>query len=221
MGAPARLYKYLPLAFVQRVIRRGDFLFRNLSYFRQLEHAGRGDLLEGLHMDRPDNPVRLTRQDGHVWEGEAAFLNSVEQDRILIFCLSTELSPSLFDEFQADACIEFVHPDQLLRRAETVIGGQARFAPDGMLHREVLYYSPNRELGASVTDVRVLPFVKHEAYRHQAEYRLVASLRGGLKLTRRIVNSLFTFDEELARARPGHRHIFLGSLEAMVKVHKR
>jgi hypothetical protein len=73
---PERLYKYLPLRFVESVVGRGDILFRNLAYFRKVEDRGRTDLLEGLHMDYPDNPITIdAAAGGRLWHGRAAFLN--------------------------------------------------------------------------------------------------------------------------------------------------
>jgi hypothetical protein len=42
---PDRLFKYLPARFAPAVVERGDLLFRSLSYFRGLEHKGKGDIL--------------------------------------------------------------------------------------------------------------------------------------------------------------------------------
>lgn len=44
-------------------------------------------------------------------------------------------------------------------------------------------------------------------------------LRGGLKLTERIVTQRFTFDEEIAAGKPAHRSVVIGSIEDIVKIH--
>ena len=61
---PTRLYKYLPSRYLDAFVHRGEILFRNMAYFRKIEDKGRADLLEGLHVDRPDGGLMLTRQDG-------------------------------------------------------------------------------------------------------------------------------------------------------------
>jgi hypothetical protein len=222
MQTPERLFKYLPSRFVERVLRRGDLLFRNLSYFRRIEENGRGDLLEGLHMDYPDNPIKIETTDGRVkWEGRAAFLNRVNSDKLYVFCLSRELSPALYGEFGADACIEITDAPEFLRRSERVIATQVRFAESGLLHGPVLYYVPNQPLDADVTDVRVIPFCKHESYRLQVEYRLAVATRGGLSLTRQIVNKLFSFEEDVAACTDGSRHVIVGAIHDIARVHCR
>jgi hypothetical protein len=215
------LFKYLPSKYLPSFLERGDLLFRSLSYFRHIEEQGRGDLLEGLHMDRPDSPITIRTVDGSWhWEGDGAFLNRIKPDRLLVFCMSEMLSEDLFREFSADACVEIVDPGEFLRRCSAVINRQPRFRESGLLHRRVLYYAPNRPLGASPKDVQLLPFCKHNAYSHQHEYRLAVALKGGLRLTQQIVNKLFTWDEELAKATTTERHVVIGPLKDIAVVHR-
>ena len=221
MNSPARLYKYLPSRLAASVVAKGDLLFRNLSYFRKIEGIGRQDLLEGLHLDRPDNPVRIQTQDGRAWEGPAAFLNSIDQDRVFVFCLSTEHSDDLYREFEADACIEILEPEAFLSQVRRVVSRQRRFASSGLLDGRVVYYAPNRDLGLDPTDVKRIPFFKHEAYANQSEYRLAVALDRGLSLKRRIVNHLFSFEAELEASASAERHVLVGSIAGLTKIHFR
>lgn len=217
---PTRLYKYLPSKYLTKVVERGDLLFRNLSFFRQSEAEGRRDLLEGLHMDKPDNDLTLQTLDGRkTWKGQGAFLNSINSNKLFAFCLSEKHTPALYDEFEADACIEILHPDEFLHRCDATISRQRRFSDSGLIHGEVEYYAPNKSAKRNVKDPRQIPFFKHEAYHHQLEYRLVVALHGGLQLTERIVNHLFSFEEDVASGRPDHRHVFIGSITDIVKIH--
>jgi len=218
---PLRLYKYLPSEFVPAFLERGDLLFRSLSYFRKLEERGRQDLLEGLHMDYPDHDVTLDSADGRIhWKGRAAFLNSVNPDRILVFCLSERLAPELFVEFNADACVEIRDPNEFLARCRRAIARQKRFDLAGLLHGSTEYYAPNAAAKGDVKDPRSIPFFKHVLYSRQAEYRLALALRGGLRLTQRIVRQGFSFEEELANAKPTSRHVFVGRLSDIAEMHQ-
>lgn len=218
---PEQLFKYLPSEFVKRLVDRGDLLFRNLSYFRKIEERGRGDLLEGLHMDYPDHDITLDTLDGRVhWKGRAAYLNSIDSDRLFVFCLSEELSPHLYSEFSADACVEISDTTEFLLRTSGRISSQPRFSESGLLHDRVEYYRPNKGVERNVKDPRCIPFFKHEAYAHQREYRLAVALRRGLRLTQSIVNQQFTFDEEVTAGREAERHVFIGSLKDIVRIHR-
>jgi len=75
----------------------------------------------------------------------------------------------------------------------------------------VEYYAPNRKVERDIREARWLPFFKHENYSHQEEYRLAAALKGGLRLTQRVVDERFTFEEEVAAGKPTERHVFIGS----------
>jgi hypothetical protein len=210
----------LPSQFVPAVLKRGDLLFRNLSYFRQIEERGRRDLLEGLHRDYPDTPITIDfiGQDLR-WEGRASFLNCVNADRLLVFCLSLELRQNLFAEFSCDACIQFNEPVEFVRRCAMAVGKQSRFAESGLLSGPVVYYAPNRNLDADIHDPKVVPFCKHELYSYQNEFRLAVALRGGLKLHQHIVNEEYSFEEEAQKGRPDHRHVFVGPLADIATVH--
>jgi hypothetical protein len=220
VGTPSRLYKYLPSAFVETLVERGDLFFRNLSYFRKIEDKGRNDLLEGLHMDRPNNPITLQAPDGQVlWQGRAAFLNSINANGVFVFCLAEVLSESLFQEFEVNACVEIVDPGEFIQRCDATIRTQSCFSESGLLHGRVEYYAPHQPAQGDVTNPRTIPFFKHQAYSHQTEYRLAVAIKGGLQLTRSIVNDLFTFDDEVAAGIEDNRHIFIGSIRDIVKVH--
>lgn len=220
MGTPSRLYKYLPSGFVETLVERGDLFLRNLAYFRKIEDKGRNDLLEGLHMDRPHNPITLQTLDGKaLWRGRAAFLNSINANDVFVFCLSEVLSESLFQEFMVDACVEIVDPCEFIQRCDAMVRTQSCFSESGLLHGSVEYYAPHQPVRGDVTNGRMIPFFKHESYSHQGEYRLVVAIKCGLQLTRRIVNDLFTFDDEVTSGIEGSQHILIGSIRDIVKVH--
>jgi hypothetical protein len=220
MDTPTRLYKYLPSKFVQQFVERGNLLFRNLSYFRQIEERGRADFREGLHVDYPDNDITIQTLDGRVnWKGRAKFLNSIDPNRVFIFCLSEIFSPMLYAEFNTDTCVEILDPKKFLKRCNNIMFRQPRFSGSVLLHDRVEYYAPNKAVVRNVKDPRLIPFFKHETYLHQQEYRL-AALHHGLQLTQRIVKERFTFDEEVTAGTPAKKHVCIGSISDIVKVHR-
>ena len=221
MSTPMRLYKYLPQQFVKKFVDRGNLLFRNLSYFRKIEDKGRNDFLEGLHMDYPNNDMIIETTNGRTrWEGRAAFLNSINPDRVFVFCLSEILSNELFIEFNADTCVEIIETEEFISRCNETISRQQRFSESGLLHDRVEYYAPNKRTKRNVKDPLCIPFFKHKSYSHQREYRLSVSTHGGLNLKKRIVNKLFTFNDEVATGKSAHRNVVIGYIGDMVKIHK-
>jgi hypothetical protein len=220
---PARLYKYMPLKHVDAFLAKGAVLFRNLAHFRKCEEKGRSDLLEGLHMDHPDNPVMLRSVNNPgqtLWAGDAAFLNSIDPNKVFVFCLSHDLSDALFEEFRSDACVEIIDPKQFIARVTRQVRGLLSFRQHGLLHGPVHYYAPNKPTKASVENPLTIPFFKHEAYSHQHEYRLVLPLRNGLKLKQSVIHwKLHSFDDEVATGMSKEKTISMGTLADICKVH--
>lgn len=220
---PGRLYKYLPSCYADSFVERGVVLFSNLAHFRMSEDIGRRDLLEGLHRDYPDNPVTIKAMHGHGWfRGRAAFLNSINTQRLFVFCLSEILDDSLFKRFSSDACVEIVNPLEFIRRCRVAVGKNFRFRDSSLLDGFISYYLPNRPAPIDVTNPRQLAFCKHEAYAVEREYRLAFPLKGALKQTRRIVRMEgFSFDEEIAALISAKQKVIIGSISDIATVHTR
>jgi len=219
MEVPGRLYKYLPSCYADSFVERGVVLFRNLAHFRMIEDIGRRDLLEGLHMDYPDNPVTITSLHGRGWfRGRAAFLNSINTQRLFVFCLSEILDDSLFEKFSADACVEIVNPLEFIRRCRVAVRKKFYFRDSDLLYRAISYYLPNRPAPIDVTNPRQLAFCKHEKYAVEREYRLAFALKGALKRTRRMVriDEGFSFDEEIAALNSDKREVMAPSATSLL-----
>lgn len=219
---PNRLFKYLPDRFATRFVEKGRILFRSLSYFRKIEDLGRSDYLEGLHLDYPDNPITIKAvETGFSWSGRAGIINSIKQDRVLVFCLSQQLSSRLYDEFKTNICVEIYDVNEFIRRIEYRINQQVRFSAAGFAHGKVEYYEPNRPIGTDITKPHNIPFLKHIKYSHQREYRLMVSLSGGMEIVRTIVLPSHDLSDDIATCATTHRTLTIGTLRDIVKVHKR
>ena len=101
-----RLYKYMPSKYLADFVDGGRVLFRNLTYYRQLDKGEQGDPYEARHIDRPGGGVRLTSSRGVTLEGDFAFVNATRSDEIFVTCFSTRHDTTLYSAFGADACVE-------------------------------------------------------------------------------------------------------------------
>jgi hypothetical protein len=222
MAVPGRLYKYLPSRYLDSFVGQGLLLFRNLTHFRKIEDIGRRDLLEGLHLDYPDNPVSVTSLDGSArFYGRAAFINSINTQLLFVFCLSEILDDSLFKKFSSDACVEIINPSEFIRRCRVAVAKTFFFRDSPLLDRGISYYMPNRPAPIDVHNPRHLAFCKHESYADEHEYRLAFALRGAFKQTRRLVRmgGGFSFDEELEVLTSDKREVTIGPISDIVTVH--
>ena len=210
------LYKYLPTQFAVPFVERGEVLFRTLSYFRKIEHAARGDAIEGVHMDVPAHHVLLeVPRLGKTFVGRYRALNSIDQVRVYAFCCSRSYSNEMKEEFGCDRCVAIHDPDTFFLRCRTAARRHATLEPPGLLHREVAYYASTGESPLPITDPHALPFLKHRDFASQDEYRAVFATTGGFNITRRIVQPAFTFDEEIQQAPCFERLLRLGSLKGV------
>ena len=212
------LFKYLPLMFAESFLERGEVLFRTLSYFRGVEHAARGDEAEGVHIDAPDNDVTLETNTGIKVAGRFRYLRSVNQERIFAFCCSTRLDDELFAAFDADACVVIKDTETFFARCAAAVRRPLPIEPPGLLHGPVTYFAPNRPPGLDITNPRNIPFLKHESFAAQTEYRVVFARRGGFNMTQRIVQPAFTFQEEIESAHRFQRLVRLGNLRGVAEL---
>ena len=210
------LYKYLPARFAEAFVERGEVLFRTLSYFRKVEHAARGDEIEGVHVDAPDHDVSLTvARLGKTFVGRYRMLNSVEQEHVFVFCCSQTYSEDLLREFNCDRCVAIVDPAAFFLRCRTAAKRQAVLVSPGLIHRSVTYYMPHEASELAIDDPHTLPFLKHASFSAQDEYRAIFATPGGFRITRRIVLPQFTFAEEIERARTSECLLRLGNLRGI------
>jgi hypothetical protein len=217
---PERLFKFIDGRYAEAFIQEGVMLFRNLSYFRTIEHAERGDFKEGLHRDHPDHPVEITNlTTGRIIRGDFAALNSIRSDKVFAYCLTTTFDPRLFHEF-GDTCIEIHNVSVFVKRAQSAIARLVDIDTPKLLARHVIYYDENRSTDEDIKNGRVIPFLKGRRYENQREFRLIFGRRGAFEVTMRITNSLHTFDEELKALRTASKLLKLGPLGDICIVHR-
>jgi hypothetical protein len=221
LSYPKKLYKYLPSKYLASTIQ-GEILFRNFTYFKQQEGKTRGDYLEAIHRDNPDNDITITRmKDGVPRNYDASFLNSTNSDLIFMFCTSLEFSPNLFEEFGCDACIEIIDPVEFCRRIRVVVKQKYSTHKTGLLSGEINYYQPNKPVGHNIKGATVLPFLKDEIYSEQSEFRFVFGTRKAFKLKQQIIlNKGYDFKTEAMKGNAKSKIIRIGSIEDIVIVHK-
>ncbi|MEN6488183.1 MAG: hypothetical protein ABFD66_04760 [Smithella sp.] len=221
MSASKKLYKYLPSQFVNAVIQEGILLFRNLSYFRQHEDNRRGDPLEGFHRDNPDNDITAKNPSlGMAIKGDFSFLNSTNTDLIYVFCLSKALNQRLFNEFEADACIEIIEIEEFLKRTKIAVENLPSVHNSGLLSDSVNYYQDNAPAGFDIKNPKNLSFAKGIHYQHQEEFRVVFGLQNAFDLTQQLViNRMYDPLGEAKKGVPKEKQIKIGNMVDIARIH--
>lgn len=213
---PSRLYKYLPSKFTG-YLQSGHLLMRNLVSFVKYEDGGvRGDVHEGLHVDWPDHDVTISSlANNSTITGSFGAVRDTHQDKVYIFCLSTDLKLELFEEFQADSCIEISNVEEFLCRYKRAIDKSPRFRnyPSKLgLYGKVEYYDFNSTVDLDISNAWNLPFFKKSNYSYQSEFRLCAAEPGAFKEEMMLVTSQFEFEEIAKKKKPENFTLKIGSI---------
>jgi hypothetical protein len=211
---PERLYKYLPSKYVENVLRRGELVFRNLTYFRQYEGKQRGDPLEAHHRDNPDNDIQITNLSTRkIIKGDFSFLNTTDSDLIYVFCMSRTHCLNLYKEFNSDACIEITNVRTFLLRTRMKVKHLVSCHESGLLHEDVKYYAANKLAEFNIKDPKELAFAKGESFKDQCEYRLIFGTKRAFKLVQKIViNAAYDFRGEAIKGKVDEKLIKIGDM---------
>jgi hypothetical protein len=203
------LYKFLPEAFAASLLD-GTILFRNLIYFKRLEHDPRVDRFEGIHSDAPDHDVKLTDvKTGRSISGRYAFHNTSKKlEHIFVFCTSLACGDALM-KF-GETCVRINDAEEFTRRIRRALTRKKtllRLEKPVLLAKSVTYYHPNEAAPQhiDVKNPRHLPFVKRYDYADEQEFRFVFARRGGYELKERIVTRYYSeLDDRAGRKEAEH-----------------
>jgi hypothetical protein len=178
------LYKYLPSKYLEAFVKRGELLFRSLSYFKNYEELQvRGDRDEGKRLFQPSQGLEVTKTEtGEKLLLPWAFEASVKDREIFVFCMSLQQTPELANEFKTDTCVEIQDPVALLSRVRSALALRRWVKHGRLLHGTVDYYSPAEPPLAEWAVPERMIMRKTADYRHQQEYRLAFGRGDALKV---------------------------------------
>ncbi len=216
------LYKYLPSEFVDTVRTEGKLLFRNLSYFKQIEDKVRGDDLEGIHQDKglSGDGFDVILEDGTKLKG-LHFKNSIDSDKVFVFCLSTVFDEKLFDEFECDACIKINDVAELINRC--VLNIRKRTDTDELYYGNVEYYEFNKKTKGNIKNPKHIPLFKHSRYKDHNEFRMYFAIEDGFTLKQVVTikgNPFNLPEDKTTKSKPTSKDILIdiGNIEPFTEV---
>lgn len=217
------LYKYISSKYVDAFVRRGEVLFRALSYFRDYEEEQvRGDEFEGTRLHRPEHglEITLTKTQEKIMLPHS-FESAVNEDDIFVFCLSTYFSIDLAAEFNADACIEIYRPAKFISEIRAALARRASIKSKMLVHGEVKYYIKEEPPIVDWALPERIAMSKRRAYEAQHEYRIAFAVNDAFRVENTRLRLVAPGDRRTLRS-PIHpeRLLKLGSLAATCKVHR-
>lgn len=216
------LYKYIPAQYVDGFVRRGEVLFRSLSYFRDYEDQVRGDEFEGTKLHRPEQGLEITltkTQEKIVLPH--SFESAANEDDIFVFCLSTVLSAELAAQFNAGVCIEIHRPANFISKIRAALARRPSIKNKFLVHGEVNYYAKEDLPIVDWALPERIATSKLQTYASQHEYRVAFAINDAF----RVENTRLRLIEPGDRRHPrSHAHpeylLKLGSLKDFCKAHR-
>jgi hypothetical protein len=159
---------------------QGRMRFRALSHYRDIEDFGvRGDEFEGSSVFSPVGGLQITKiATGDPISLPGSFLSTVSQNDVLVLCMSRALSRTLWDRFEASACVEVTDVPTFCNRVQTALPNVSFADPDlrgPRIGHPVQYYSPQIGGDSRWALPERIAIAKRDTFRWQQEYRLVFS----------------------------------------------
>ena len=218
-----KLYKYLTAHYAERMLCRGEVLFRSLSYFRNLEKDGvRQDDNEGILSHRPALGLEITKvESGEVITLPHRFEAEAKVDQIFAACFSTEFSKDLAAEFDANACVEIADSIKLVAKIRSAI--RLRTAIDKtVLPFGLVEYRNGEE--APIVDWALperIVMLKRVEYERQKEFR-IAFAEGDAFAVENVALQLQFGERPPTEKRPNYpEHLLkLGNLNKFCTIHR-
>lgn len=186
------IFKYTPAKYVEGFVRRGEVLFRSLSYYRDYEEQQvRGDKHEGTRTHSKRGGLALTMvESGEIVTFNGSFESNAKTDDIFVLCLSTELSPRLAHDFATATCIEIHNPTLLLTGIRSALNRRPAIKNKLLLHAPVTYYDAADDVNIEWAFPDRIAMSKTKHYEGQKEYRIAFGINNALafqNITERLV----------------------------------
>lgn len=216
------LVRYFSKQYANAFVQRGEVLFRSLSYFRDYEDQGvRADMHEGTLVHRPTDGLRITKvETGESIELPHKLESSAREDEILIYCLSTELSESVAQRFQAEVAVEIVNPAKFLARLRSALGLRPRIRAEKLIHQPVRYYEWHEPPIVDWALPERIAMRKPKSFEWQSEYRLAVPV-GNAFAVENVSLRLVPLDAPPRPRATSHPSVLLklGSLAKICRIH--
>jgi hypothetical protein len=167
-------------------LKDGVFIFRSLSYFKEIEDEQvRGDKYEGILKHSKEEGIEIKKSNtGKTNKLNLAFESNVDSENIFIFCTSQKLSPELATEFNSDVCVEFLRPEKIIAGLSSAIARRKKVKPNKLFHGEIAYYKEDAPPGITWAFPDRIAMRKLSCFQAQEEYRFMFSTNGALEFNR-------------------------------------
>jgi hypothetical protein len=209
--------------YAQSLVEEGAVLLRSLSYFRDYEDAGvRADPYEGTLAHRPDDGLKAQLvKERQTLELPHTFEARTKEDDILVYCLSTELSPYIGRRFEAKVAVLIKDRGTFLARIRHALALIPQAEPTQLVHGNVKYVNRRDPPGVDWALPERIALRKPDSFQWQKEYR-IAVPKGDAFAVQNVQLSLTPPEGNRPPKRENHpKHsLRLGSLRSICRIQR-
>lgn len=177
------IFKYLPEQYLEAFLKKGELLFRSLSYFQDYEDISRGDEFEGIRQYKPSSALPVTMQSGEAQLlPNAAFQSFANSDDIFVFCTSTELSNELAIEFNSNICVEITNVPKFVSCIRASLAIRPSIKNKKLLFGKVNYYNQQHPPIVDWALPEKITMSKLDSFQKQNEYRFAFAINDAFQV---------------------------------------
>lgn len=217
-----RLFRYMPAEYAPAFVKRGELLFRSLSYFRDYEDAGvRGDPDEGTRVHRPEGGLKIRKVDtGEELTLPHRFESTANEDDIFACCFSTVLDPQLAERFSANMCVEIKDSSALIARIRNALALRSSIKDKLLAFGAVKYYEHKEPPIVDWALPERIALSKPASFSWQQEYRIAFSVNGAFDVENVKLRLVTEPRSHLPRATAYPQRVLkLGNISKLCTVH--
>jgi len=217
------LFRYMTAEHADAFVRRGEMLFRSLSYYRDFEDEGvRSDEFEGTRLHLPVDGLKVTKvSTGEVISLPHTFESTAQEDDIFVSCLSTTCSEFLAEKFNTKICIEIHEPFRLLALIRGALARRPSVKNKHLEYGPVKYYEPNEPPIDDWALPERIALSKMTKFSWQSEYRIAFAVNGAFNVEK-VQVKLVPFGERRKPRLTEHpkQLLKLGSISKLCTIHQ-
>lgn len=209
--------------YAEAFVRRGEMLFRALSYYRDYEDEGvRGDEFEGTRLHLPVDGLKVTKvATGEVVSLPYTFESTAREDDIFVSCLSTIRNEFLAEKFKTKTCVEIHEPVKLLTLIRNALARRPSVKNKHLGYGLVKYYAPHEPPIVDWALPERIALSKPSEFSWQKEYRIAFAINGAFNVEN-VQVQLVSLDARRRTRSTNHpkQLLKLGSMSKLCTVHR-
>lgn len=219
------LFRYLPEEYLDAFVKRGEILFRSLSYYRDYENDGvRGDHFEGTRVHRPDDGLKAIDASGKpiIFLPNQNFESKADEDHIYVSCMSTECEADLATKFRTNVCVEIQNTDRFIERlAKAISKVLGKNISKQLVYGPVTYYTYNEKPMGDWALPEKIALSKLTDFIWQKEFRIAFPTNGAFDVYNVKVKVVSADMHQPSKQISYAKMIYsLGDLSALCKIHR-